>query len=270
MYTNICIQCKNLAIVSCSCDNSLRFCYDCYLFVHKKTNKNHDPISLFKTRKEVTPRIRFSEDIQRKYFKFAKNSSEIQKQLQSNFNLYLQGHTSCVIALTLTNDNKYVVSASSDYTVRIWNLLQKTQENILLGHLDEVTAVVMTSDNKSIISGSRDKTIRIWNFLEKTQESVLEGHTCSVLTVAVTSDNKYIISGAWDNTIRIWNYLLKTQETVLRGHSSYISSVAVTSDNKCIISGSRDNKNLKSFRENTRKCFARTHGFCSKCSSFKR
>ena len=55
---DICIQCKKFAKVCCSCDNALRFCLDCYLFVHKNTQGNHDPIKIDKIRKEITQKIR--------------------------------------------------------------------------------------------------------------------------------------------------------------------------------------------------------------------
>ena len=67
----------------------------------------------------------------------------------------------------MTSDNKYIVSGSNDDTIRIWNLLKKSQKTVLKGHTGWVT-----SDNKYIISGSKDNTIRIWNLLQKRQEIV--------------------------------------------------------------------------------------------------
>ena len=52
-------------------------------------------------------------------FKFSKNIEEIQKQLQTNFNLLLEGHTSYVSSVAVTSDNKYIVSGSYDNTIRI-------------------------------------------------------------------------------------------------------------------------------------------------------
>ena len=67
----------------------------------------------------------------------------------------------------MTSDNKYVISGSIDKTIRIWNLLETTQETVLNGHSSSVWSVALTSDNKYIISVSSDKTIRIWNLLDK-------------------------------------------------------------------------------------------------------
>ena len=86
----------------------------------------------------------------------------------------------------MTRDNKYIVSASGDNTIIIWNVSEKTQETVLQEHTSSVKCVAVTSDNKYIISGSYDKTIRVWNLLKKRQETVLRGYSSSVECLAVT------------------------------------------------------------------------------------
>ena len=78
--------------------------------------------SIFKDNNEIID----SEIKKIESFKFSKNVEEIQKQLQINFNLLLQGHTSTVFSVAVTSDNKYIVSVSgnplsgnSDNTIRI-------------------------------------------------------------------------------------------------------------------------------------------------------
>jgi WD domain, G-beta repeat. len=96
-----------------------------------------------------------------KFLKVLKNSEERKKYLKSNFNLYLQGHTSMILSLAVTSDNKYIVSGSDDKTIRIWNLFQKNTRTIFEGHLGSVNSVTVTSNNKHIVSGSSDCTIII-------------------------------------------------------------------------------------------------------------
>ena len=78
----------------------------------------------------------------------------------------MKGHSSTVNTVAVTTDNKFVISGSGNYgesdnTIRIWNLIQKTQETVFPGHSKEVISVAVTSDNKCVISGSEDNTIRI-------------------------------------------------------------------------------------------------------------
>ena len=52
-----CELCPNLAKVSCSCNNSFRFCSDCFLFVHKIIEGNHELISLAKMKQEINEKF---------------------------------------------------------------------------------------------------------------------------------------------------------------------------------------------------------------------
>ena len=82
------------------------------------------------------------------------------------------GHWSSVSCVAITSDNKYIVSGGHESTVRIWNLLDKTQEAVLLGHWSSVSCVSITSDNKYIVSGDMGGSVRIWNLETKEQEAL--------------------------------------------------------------------------------------------------
>ena len=81
----------------------------------------------------------------------------MKKRLETGF----QGHSTEATSVAVTNDSKFIISGSSDNTVRIWNFWEKRQETVLKGHKEWVNSVTVTSDNKCIISGSDDNTIRI-------------------------------------------------------------------------------------------------------------
>ena len=71
----------------------------------------------------------------------------------------------CVL-LNCEEWSKYIVSASHDKTIRIWNLLYKRQENVLQGVDSVILILAVTSNNKYIISCYDNQAIRIWNFLK--------------------------------------------------------------------------------------------------------
>ena len=47
----------------------------------------------------------------------------------------LEDHTDRLRCVAVTTHNKYVISCSDDNTIRLWNLLKKTQETIVENHI---------------------------------------------------------------------------------------------------------------------------------------
>ena len=71
-------------------------------------------------------------------------------------------HSREVKAVTLSQDSKYLVSASADNTMKIWDMATEKPIQTLSGHTDEVWCSAISADNEIIVSGSRDGTIRLW------------------------------------------------------------------------------------------------------------
>ena len=76
--------------------------------------------------------------------RFSNTLEKIKGQLESNFSLFIEGHIDRVSCVAVTKDNKYIISGSEDKTIRIWNILQKTQEAVLKGHVSCINSVAVT------------------------------------------------------------------------------------------------------------------------------
>ena len=156
----------------------------------------------------------------------------------------LEGHTGGVNAVAVTPDCRSAISASSDYTLKVWDIKSGEELQTLKGHGSSVTAVDVTCDGKLVISASRDNTLKVWDIENRKELQTLKGHTNWVNAVAVTSDGKLAISASGDRTLKLWNIKSGKELQTLKGHTDWISAVAVTSDGELAISGSRD-KTLK-------------------------
>ncbi len=73
------------------------------------------------------------------------------------------GHTDKINACLFVPHEPWIISASSDSTIRIWN----TKSGHVIFHLNEhkgpVMSISLSRDGKILVSGSEDKTIKIWN-----------------------------------------------------------------------------------------------------------
>ncbi|XP_060080041.1 uncharacterized protein LOC132559439 isoform X2 [Ylistrum balloti] len=74
----------------------------------------------------------------------------------------VHAHSSEIKALAISEDNRYLVSASTDCTLKVWDMTSERQVNTLSGHGDEVWCVAISPDNEIVVSGSRDCSIRLW------------------------------------------------------------------------------------------------------------
>ena len=89
-------------MIPCSCDASFRFCYEEFF-------KANQPVK----QEELLINKKFES------FGFSNNLQSLKEQLESHFNLFLEGHLDEVNTVTVTSDNKYIISGSDDKTIRI-------------------------------------------------------------------------------------------------------------------------------------------------------
>ena len=76
----------------------------------------------------------------------------------------MKGHSGSVYCVTYSEDGKFIVSASSDKTIRIWNADTGDCVYVIEGHTDGVSFVSFMPDGEHLVSASYDGTIRMWDF----------------------------------------------------------------------------------------------------------
>ncbi len=75
----------------------------------------------------------------------------------------LEGHTEWVWGISLSPGDSHLVSASSDRTMRVWDVGTGQQVGLIEGHTKDVESAVWSPDGKYIVSGSHDKSVRLWS-----------------------------------------------------------------------------------------------------------
>ncbi|GMM54536.1 coatomer subunit beta' [Maudiozyma humilis] len=94
-------------------------------------------------------------------------------------------------------DKPYLITASDDLTIKVWDYQTKSCVATLEGHLSNVSYAVFHPSLPIIISGSEDGTVKIWNSstykVEKTLNLGLERSWC--VAVHPTGKKNYIASG---------------------------------------------------------------------------
>jgi WD40 repeat protein len=164
----------------------------------------------------------------------------------------LTGHTDTVwaVAPTTLDERPVSVTASSDCTVRVWDLTTGQQlGKPLTGHTDKIYTVATTTlgDHPVAITGSRDNTVRVWDLATGRQiGKPLTGHVLTVQAVATATlgDQQVAVTGSADKTIRIWDLTTGRQiGRPLTGHTDTVVAVATATvgDRVVAVTGSADN-----------------------------
>ena len=119
----------------------------------------------------------------------------------------LEGHTSAVMDVVFSPDGKKLASASTDHTLRLWDV-ESAQPigDALKGHTSWVTRVVFSPDGKKLASASWDDTLRLWDVGNgQPIGRALHGHTFWVDHVVFSPDGNKLASASRDKTLRLWD-----------------------------------------------------------------
>jgi len=175
------------------------------------------------------------------------------------------------LSIAFSPDGKYVVSGSTDKTVRIWEI--ETQREVASPGFSEgeffspsAANSIAFSPNGRYVAWGGGMAVHVWDTVKK-QEILrmnhdhtmysIEGGTYSpeddghsslgtVNSVTYSHDGKYILSASSDNTVRIWDAVTGQEISRIVHHvydysSGYAGSVAITPNGKYVISRDASN-----------------------------
>jgi hypothetical protein len=140
-------------------------------------------------------------------------------------------------------DGKFIVTASSDKTARVWSADGTGEPLLLRGHEDTVYSAAWSPDGKRIVTASRDKTARVWSADGTGEPLLLRGHEHWVNWAMFSPDGKRIVTASQDKTVRVWNADGTGEPLVLRGADQGYNCAAFSPDGKRIAAPS-DNKTV--------------------------
>ena len=106
--------------------------------------------------------------------------------------------------IAFTPDGKRALVASSDRSVRLYDVEGRRDLKRLTGHTASVWAVAFSTDSRLAISGSTDGTARVWDTGTGQELRRFNGHTGLVNAVAFAFDNKWGVSGGFDGSLVMW------------------------------------------------------------------
>lgn len=155
----------------------------------------------------------------------------------------LRGHSKLIRRARYDEQDRRLLTASSDKTARIWKIDANGDiseaSTILAGHEDEVLDIGSSSDGRRVATASADKTVRIWDSTGATRQ-ILRGHLAAVTSVCFSPDGKRLLTASLDQTVRLWDAETGDLVRSMNDHFGVVVSAEFASDSKTILTASAD------------------------------
>ncbi|MBW3597853.1 MAG: WD40 repeat domain-containing protein, partial [Planctomycetes bacterium] len=120
-------------------------------------------------------------------------------------------------SLATTPNERKLVSASGDGTVRVWDLHSEVEEFALIPGEAWINAVAVTVDGKFAIAAGRQGVIRFWD-LRTGEECYTLDAPSEVTTLVATPDGQNLLAGLQDGRLCSWNLTNWKLAAMTEGH----------------------------------------------------
>ena len=150
----------------------------------------------------------------------------------------LSGHTNGIYQIDQI-DSDTIVSASWDYTYRVWSISTGAQIKIQTFAYTVFAVKLLKSGLLAVGSAPAPSNLQIFNWTTGNLITTLNGHTNRVNDIEIL-DSQYIASASWDYNVIIWDLTgLGSLKFNLSGHTDQVLCLKLLSST-LLASGSKD------------------------------
>ena len=170
-----------------------------------------------------------------------KNNIIIIEKSNGRITQTLKGHKMSINSITFSSNGQYLLTASDDNAIKIWDVRNGNNKEITSKNYHSVRSAIFFDNDEFVLAALNDSSVQIINIKTKEIARRINIDNVRWINCAVSdATDRYVAIACSDNAIRIWD--INTNHFItLNGHNNQINSVMFSNDGAQLISASNDN-----------------------------
>ena len=115
------------------------------------------------------------------------------------------GHTDVITALVTIPSMSFLISASLDHSIRMWDIHTASDKNCFMGHRAGVVDLCYSNEYRFLLSASIDHDVCVWSPFADHVVFKLVGHTSPLVGVQFVTGTPQIVTADTEGWIKVWD-----------------------------------------------------------------
>jgi WD40 repeat protein len=145
------------------------------------------------------------------------------------------GHQASVTETEFSGDDRFILTASEDHTLKVWESNTGRLLYTMSGFQGAVTAFCQSHDGNLVAAGDERGNVSIWDFRNARQIAKYHPHSSRIESMFFSSNNEHVASLSLDSSFAIWNWKAKQMLDSIHFNARYARMKISPGNNEIVL-----------------------------------